>query len=60
MEQQIIIQNFANPKDLVSMMAEELFTKHIKPFLKKMKRKRSWFISPKERHPKNLDAIWQC
>ncbi|MEY4540525.1 MAG: Helix-turn-helix domain [Bacteroidota bacterium] len=35
MEQQIIIQNFANPKELVSMMAEELFSKHIKPFLKK-------------------------
>jgi hypothetical protein len=35
MEQQIIIQNFANPKELVSMMAEVLFSKHIKPFLKK-------------------------
>lgn len=35
MEQQIVIQNFANPKDLVSMMAEELFLNHIKPFLKK-------------------------
>ena len=35
MEQQIIIQNFANPKELVTMMAEELFIKHIKPFLKK-------------------------
>ena len=35
MEQQIIIQNFANPKELVAMMAEELFINHIKPFLKK-------------------------
>jgi hypothetical protein len=41
MEQQIIIQNFANPKDLVLMMAEELFSKHIKPFLKKTKLKKS-------------------
>ncbi len=35
MEQQIIIQNFANPKELVSMLAEELFVNHIKPFLQK-------------------------
>ena len=35
MEQQIIIQNFANANELVKMMAEELFIKHIKPFLKK-------------------------
>ena len=33
MEQQIIIQNFANANELVKMMAEELFIKHIKPFL---------------------------
>ena len=35
MEQQIIIQNFANANELVAMMAKELFIKHIKPFLKK-------------------------
>lgn len=35
MEQHIIIQNFANAKELASMMAEDLFVNHIKPFLRK-------------------------